>query len=173
VIILAIIGVFGILGCVICLALPLAGISIFAPVIEQAVNDPTFQAALENMPEMISTAAAISGANQTLPNNVRMRGTIEPGQTVRGTIESFSANDGWAFSGSEGRQTTIELNGIGDLDPQLAIYNADGQLIAENDDIVFMENLNSRIELSLPYSGSYTIVASAFGTGGDYELTVR
>lgn len=172
VIILAIFGVVGLLGCVVCLALPLAGISVFAPVIEQVVNDPTFQAALENMPEMMTSVAVISETSQTLPSDVRMRGTIEPGQTVQGTVDTFE-DDGWTFSSSQGRQTTVELTGRGGLDPQLAIYNADRQLIAENDDIDFMKNTNSRIELSLPYSGNYTIVVSAFGTGGDYELTVR
>jgi hypothetical protein len=172
VIILAVVGVLGLLGCVICLALPLAGISIFVPVLEQVVNDPTFQAALENMPEMVTTVAAMSEASQTLPSDVRMRGTIEPGQTVRGSVDTFK-DDGWTFNGSQGRLTTIELTGQGDLDPQLYLYNADRQLIAENDDIEFMENNNSRIEISLPYSGNYTIVVSAFGSGGNYDLTVR
>jgi hypothetical protein len=102
-----------------------------------------------------------------------MRGSVEPGQTVQGTVDTFDP-DGWAFSGSEGRQITIELNARSDdLDPQLYFYNADGQLIAENDDTVFGESLNSRIEFTLTYSGTYTIVVSAFGSGGDYELTVR
>jgi hypothetical protein len=88
----------------------LAGISIFVPVLEQVVNDPTFQAALENMPEMVTTVAAMSEASQTLPSDVRMRGTIEPGQTVRGSVDTFK-DDGWTFNGSQGRLTTIELTG--------------------------------------------------------------
>jgi len=171
VIILAIFGVLGLLGCVVCVALPLAGISIFAPALEQAINDPTFQAALENMPELITTAAASNGGNQTLADDVQMRGTIEPGQTVNGTVDTL-IDDGWTFSGSQGRQTTIDLIG-NEFDPKLYLYNADRQLIAENDDIEFMENTNSRIVLPLPYSGNYTIVVSAFDAGGDYELTVR
>jgi tetratricopeptide (TPR) repeat protein len=168
VIILAIIGGVVALGCVVCLGLSTAGISIF----NQAINDPTLQAVLQEMPEMIETVSAINDASQTLPDDLQMRGTIEPGQTVRGTVDTFD-DDGWTFSGSQGRQTTIELTGSGDLDPQLYIYDADRRLIGENDDIELMKNTNSRIELSLPYSGDYTIVVSAFGSGGDYELIVR
>ncbi len=168
VIILAIFGVFGLLGCLACVGLSAAGISIF----NQAISDPTLQAVLQEMPEMLTTVAASSSDNQTLPDDLQMRGTIEPGQTVRGTVDTFD-DDGWTFSGSEERQITIELTGGGGLDPQLYLYNSDRQLIAENDDIEFMDNTNSRIELALPYSGNYTIVVSAFGTGGDYELTVR
>lgn len=172
VIILAIFGACSLISCAVCVALPLAGVSIFAPVIEQAVNDPTFQAALENLPEAITTVAASSDTKQTMPDDVQMRGVIEPGQTVQGTVDMF-ADDGWTFSGSEGRLITIELTGDANLDTQLYLYNAGGQLIAENDDMDFINNTDSRMELSLPYSGRYTIVVSAFGEGGNYELTMR
>jgi hypothetical protein len=181
VIILAIIGVIAALGCIACLALPLLGITLFGtavsqvvndPTVQAAFNDPTVQAAFQDIADSITSVAGLADS-QTLPTNLRMRGTIEPGQTVQGTVDTFDP-DGWAFSGSEGRPITIELNALSDdLDPQLYFYNADGQLIAENDDTVFGENLNSHIEFTLTYSGSYTIVVSAFGSGGDYELTVR
>jgi hypothetical protein len=47
-------------------------------------------------------------------------------------------------------------------------------LIAENDDINLLQgDMNSRISLTLPASGKYTIIVSAFGQGGDYDISVR
>ncbi len=47
-------------------------------------------------------------------------------------------------------------------------------MIAENDDINLLQgNTNSRISITLPVSGKYTIIVSAFGNGGDYEISVR
>jgi hypothetical protein len=181
VIILAIIGVIAALGCFACLALPLLGITIFGSAVSQVVNDPTVQAALNDptiqaaFQEMADSITAVGGLSDslTLPTDLRMRGAIEPGQTVQGTADSLEP-DGWTFSGNEGRQVTIEVNSRStDFDPRLYFYNAEGQLIAENDDIVFMENRDSRLEITLTYSGNYTIVVKAFGTGGNYDLTVR
>lgn len=101
------------------------------------------------------------------------RGIIEPGQTVSQTL-SPSTDDHWTFSGSAGDRIVIELNATDDnLDPQLALYNPGGINIAENDDIELNTNRNSRIEVVLPDSGTYTIVVGAFGaSGGPYNLSL-
>ena len=59
------------------------------------------------------------------------------------------------------------------LDPQVAIYDHDNQLVAENDDIDFMDNTNSRVMFTVSGTAPYTIIVSAFGSGGNYELRVR
>jgi len=58
------------------------------------------------------------------------------------------------------------------LDPHLYLYDPSGKLIAENDDIDGGKNRNSRIEITLPSTGQYTIRISAFADGGAYKLTV-
>ncbi len=58
---------------------------------------------------------------------------------------------------------TIALNAISDeLDPELLLYDSWGHRIAENDDVIFMMDANSWLQVSLPSTGAYTIVVSAF-----------
>ena len=58
------------------------------------------------------------------------------------------------------------------LDPHLYLYDPNGQLIAENDDIDGSNNRNARIDITLPSAGTYTIRVSAFADGGAYKLTL-
>jgi hypothetical protein len=105
---------------------------------------------------------------------VIQKGSINVGGTVNNTVDTFD-DDGWLLAGSAGQRITIDLVATdGQLDPQLYLYAPDGRLIAENDDIDFMnDNMNSRITISLPENGTYGIVVSAFGSGGSYQLSVR
>lgn len=175
VIVLAILGVITLAGCLICVGTgAIGGMAIFQgvqevindPTVQAALNDPTVQAALQEIGSEFNTS-------ETLPSDLNRRGRIQLGTTERATVDTFT-DDGWTFEGELGRSVTIEAVGTSnDLDTQLSIYNADGQLLAENDDIEMGSNTNSRIVLALPYNGNYTIVVSAFGEGGNYELTVR
>ncbi len=168
-VILAIIGGLGVFGCLACFVATSAGLFTFGQAVEQALNDPTVAAVFQELSDSIT---AIAGS-QTLPTNLRMQGQVEFGQTVQGNVDTF-VDDGWTFSGAGGSTYTIEVNARDDeLDPQVFIYTPEGNLLAENDDIKFMENRNSRLTISLPSSGQYTIVVSAFGSGGAYELIVR
>ena len=70
-----------------------------------------------------------------LPSDLKMQGSIEPGQTVHGTVDTFR-DDGWTFSGEAGEHVIIELDATDPtLDPHLYLYAPDRQQIAENDDI--------------------------------------
>lgn len=69
------------------------------------------------------------------------------------------------------REVTIDLRSD-DFDTVVRLVDADGNELAENDDIEFGEDRNSRLQLELP-AGTYTVVVDAFGfDGGDYELAV-
>jgi hypothetical protein len=170
-IILAIIGVLAVASCGICLAVTggLAGaLATFGVQFGQEVQnvlltvtaDPNFQ---------------LSSASQVLDaSNLQMRGALEYGQSRIGTVDSFD-DDGWTFSGEGGDRITIDLEERdGQLDPQLMLYGPDNRLVISNDDVdMTAGNMNSRVEITLPSTGTYTIVVSAFGTGGDYELTLK
>lgn len=70
---------------------------------------------------------------------------------------------------------TISLNAPDDLDTYLRVYDEDGDLLAENDDIS-SSNHNSRIEdFELDEAGTVTVVVGTFGDGseGEYELVVE
>lgn len=64
----------------------------------------------------------------------------------------------------------------GDLDPLLYLVDSNGNIIAENDDVVDGD-INSYIEFVRPPFGKYTIIATRFGvdegdTGGDFSLSM-
>jgi hypothetical protein len=174
IIVLAILGVLTIGGCVVCVATGALGTIAAGQVFQQVLSDPTVQAAMSD-PTVQAAFEQIGQAvdMQTLGDNVNQRGSILRGTTQRATVDTFT-DDGWVLEGEQGQSITIEcVSPDGTLDPELYLYNADAQLIAENDDIDFGVNTNSRIQINLPYTGLYTIVVSAFGEGGAYELTVR
>jgi hypothetical protein len=168
-IVLAIVGGLAVFSCVACLIATSAGVLTFGRAIEQVVTDPTFAAVMEDFAQSVTVIAG----SQRLPADANMRGSIRRGQTVTGNVDTFR-DDGWTLEGELGSSYIIELNARDStLDPQLYIYNPDGRLLAENDDIDFSSNRNSRLEITLPVNGIYTIIVSAFGQGGAYELIVR
>lgn len=194
VIFLAIIGVIGIIGCAIC-AIATGGFAFLGGQFIQQVagtltSDPGFATAMQEFgnlgltltvdPNFGGLAATLSssleeiGSGSQVLGDYTRRGAVEKGQTVTGTVDTFE-DDGWTFEGSEGDEITVELLATdSDLDPQLYLYGPDEALIAENDDIDFAnDNRNSRVEVTLPSSGTYTIIVSAFGEGGAYELSMR
>lgn len=166
VIILAVVGVVALLGCGIC------GWWIYS------TGNQMVQIVTENMTIMPDGTVVFGGSfgsssGGTLPTNLEMQGGISAGQTLRGNLDGIR-DDGWPLQGSAGQTITIELNAVTtDLDPRVYIYNPDGTLLGENDDIDLSTNRNSRLTVTLPSNGTYTIVASQFGfSAGDYELRV-
>ncbi|WOD37667.1 pre-peptidase C-terminal domain-containing protein [Nodosilinea sp. E11] len=86
-----------------------------------------------------------------------------------GTI--YPAESTYTFEGTAGQTMTITLDST-DFDPVLTLRDAEGTEIAFNDD--FGGTLNSKITITLPADGTYTVVARSFsGQGGDYDLVVR
>jgi hypothetical protein len=167
-IVLAVVGVLALLACIVCVGLPLIGVSIFGgQVVEQLMTEmPEFQ-------ELALTITAMPGGAFTSGNLIQ-RGTIEYGETVQGNVDETD-DDGWTFQGSSGDRVIIELTARdSDLDTQLSLLDSSNRQIAENDDIDFPDNTNSRIDVTLSSSGAFTIRVSAFGfDGGAYDLSLR
>ena len=77
------------------------------------------------------------------------------------------------FQGQEGQTVTIEM-ASNEFDSYLILLNADGEKLAENDDVG--QNLrDSEIRFTLPYTGSYQLLANTYDAGGRgrYRLSVR
>ncbi|MEW6505629.1 MAG: peptidoglycan DD-metalloendopeptidase family protein [Chloroflexota bacterium] len=78
----------------------------------------------------------------------------------------------YQFFGFQGQSIRAEVNAkvIGSqLDPYLYLLDSSGGLIAENDDIVYQQNQDSQIEITLPYTGIYYLRVKAWdhpGAGG-------
>ena len=99
------------------------------------------------------------------------RGTLEEGDDVIPNDGSFY--DSYPLEGSAGDSLTITLESQ-DFDTFLAIMDRDGNIIEQNDDID-EQNSNSRLEITLPDDGTYSVIVNAYeqqGTG-NYVLTVR
>lgn len=104
--------------------------------------------------------------------DIRRAGSIAVGQTVNGNVDTFD-DDGWTLTVDSRRQVTVDVVSTSGLDPEVFFYDDSGRLVAENDDIDFMNNnTNSRVTINCP-PGQYGIVVSAFGSGGSYRLSVR
>jgi len=79
----------------------------------------------------------------------------------------------YTFNGVGGRQVRISMTGPNGLDTYLELHAPDGSLVAANDDINVPYDLNSRMQVWLPVSGTYTIVARGFKMqAGQYSLSV-
>ncbi|MFB6075359.1 MAG: zinc-ribbon domain-containing protein [Haloarculaceae archaeon] len=97
-------------------------------------------------------------------------GGLSYGATVQGEITSGDQQDpiygklatSYHFSGSAGDRVQIEMRSDS-IDPYLILTDGNGNMVAENDDITYGVNLNSRIRTSLPTSGQYTIWCASYG----------
>ncbi len=104
-------------------------------------------------------------------------GTIRYGQTVTGQITAVNFFELWEFQGSRGDRVQILMEGDGYLDPYLGLlFTATEEVVMEDDDSG--GGSNAYIEVTLPASGSYTIVATRYGldsgtTVGAYRLTLQ
>ena len=101
---------------------------------------------------------------------LRKAGTLSEGDA---RLEDGSLYDDYSFSGSSGQQVTVILESR-EFDPYLILVNPDGERINENDDIS-RRNLNARLVVVLPATGTYTVYANSYDAskGGRYDLTVR
>ena len=87
--------------------------------------------------------------------------TIEPGETVQGTLTTAAPSQNFSFTAAAGDGVTIRLESD-DFDSYLRLNGPDGVEVAYNDDGA--GNLNSLIgPIMLDQTGIYTIVARSLG----------
>jgi hypothetical protein len=185
-----VLAIVGLLACGLCGIVLLTGGAAFKEVFSQIqgtltvqgvdisqLNAGTIQAASTQLMATITAAAPGSfgntaGNGSTLPSSLTMRGPIDQGQSKNGVVDTFTP-DGYTLNGNAGQTVTIEVDARDNtLDPQLEVYDTTNHQIAQNDDINIGTNNNARVTITLPSSGTYTIVIKAFGSGGKYQLTV-
>lgn len=87
-------------------------------------------------------------------------------------LDDGSLYDRYQFSGNSGQRITISLESQ-DFDPYLILLDPQGRRISENDDISRSDR-NSRLVITLPATGIYTVVANSYesNTGGGYTIKV-
>ncbi len=93
------------------------------------------------------------------------------GETISDTLRGDSERHLWAFEGQAGDQVSILMDGE-QLDAYLELYAPDGTLLLRDDDSG--GGTDARIELTLPQSGTYYILAYSVDPmeGGLYDLSL-
>jgi hypothetical protein len=96
-------------------------------------------------------------------------GDIAYGETRSGAIAVRGQRDRWTLAGSAGDRVLISLVSDG-ADPHVAVYDAAGQLLAEDDDSA--GGRNAAVEVVLPDGGRAVIVARMAGDDqtGAYQI---
>ncbi|MBA3513057.1 MAG: pre-peptidase C-terminal domain-containing protein [Pyrinomonadaceae bacterium] len=114
---------------------------------------------------------------------------ISYGQTINASLSTSDCRsshrrtsyaDQYSFSGAAGDQIRIEMTSTATpvLDTYLYLMGPNGTVLTENDDIVLVQNTNSRIPVSgfftLPAPGLYVIEATSYDIDetGSYNLTL-
>jgi serine protease Do len=105
---------------------------------------------------------------QTLVLNGRtIAGQLHPGDNVLPVDNSFF--DVYTFAGERGQQIAITMTSQ-EIDAYLILFGPDGGEIAQNDDSG--RHTNARIVVTLPRSGTYTLLANSYQSNesGSYTL---
>jgi len=96
--------------------------------------------------------------------------------SVTGNVSEVLPHDVWQFDATAGQTITLTMLATsGFLDPILRIYDADGELLEENDDALDGSlGRGSRIQqFEIPSDGVYYIESGRFNGDGGYELTIE
>lgn len=137
--------------------------------------EPESEISVTPEPATNPEVATTSNTNRNSQNSQILekieQGTLEEGDDVIPNDGSFY--DSYPLDGSAGDSFTIILESQ-DFDTFLAIMDQEGNIIEQNDDIN-EEDSNSRLEITLPDNGSYSVIVNAYDQGGkgSYVLTVR
>ena len=113
------------------------------------------------------------------PNNGFQKAQpVQLGQTIEGVVNAGSDVDVFRFDGKQGQQVVLEVFAArygSPLDSLLTLYDADGRIVASNDDVD--DTADSRIEAILPATGTYYVsIVDANDVGSPsniYRLVIR
>jgi hypothetical protein len=131
----------------------------------------------------VLSEGGIIGGLETIDFSTEQPRQINYGDTLPSqAITPQNKFDVFTFEGEAGDRVIIEMTrASGSLDTLLYLVGPDGFELENNDDIEAGENTNSRIPVSggyvLPADGTYTIIATHFGTiyggtTGGYTLSL-
>ncbi len=115
--------------------------------------------------------AVFTAGNPAVANSALLekQGALSSGDDM---LEDGSLYDRYSFLGSSGQPIIIYLESQ-EFDPYLILLDPTGRRISENDDIS-RTNRNSRLIITLPSEGTYTVLANSYEAGkvGVYKLQV-
>ncbi|VEP11314.1 putative membrane protein [Hyella patelloides LEGE 07179] len=106
--------------------------------------------------------------NSQIPEIVE-EGILEEGDEIIPNDGSFY--DSYPLEGSAGDSFTITLESQ-DFDTFLAIMDQNGNIVEQNDDLNEEES-NSRLEITLPDNGTYSVIVNAYDRGGKGRYVLK
>ena len=105
---------------------------------------------------------------------LEQKGELSPAKSSVLPSDS-SLYDEYTFEGTQGQKVVVTVEST-EFDTYLAIFNSQGELLAENDDAT-PQNSNSELTVTLTESGRYRVIVNAYDPPpkgrGKYSLTVR
>jgi hypothetical protein len=105
---------------------------------------------------------------------LEQKGELSPAKSSVLPSDS-SLYDEYTFEGTQGQKVVITVEST-EFDTYLAIFNSQGELLAENDDAT-QQNSNSELTVTLSANGRYRVIVNAYDPPpkgrGKYSLTVR
>ena len=109
-----------------------------------------------------------------IPGNSSTTATISVGGTISGNLEAIGDHDWFRISLTDGQSISVSLDGITLEDSYLRIYDRNGNLVYENDDISAGIERDSLLAFTADYTGTYYIDVGAWDEGytGSYQLSV-
>jgi hypothetical protein len=132
----------------------------------------------ESTPHTLFVDHAPVVAEQKPNNSFQKAQPVHLGQTIEGVVNPASDVGVFRFDGKQGQQIVLEVFAArygSPLDSLLTLYDAEGRIVASNDDVD--GTADSRIEATLPATGAYYVsVVDANDVGSPsnvYRLVTR
>ena len=137
------------------------------------INSNGEEVALERcvIPSQESTSGRTARLGQAEESEIllRARGSLDSGDE---RLSDGSKYERHSFNGSTGQRISIQLSSSA-FNTYLILLDPNGQKISENDDSS-QETINSSITITLPSSGTYSVLANSYDDSGQgaYSLMV-
>jgi serine protease Do len=128
-------------------------------------------------PATSAPVATSTPAATGTPAPVDSGAVLALGQTVENTLPVGGRHE-YTFTATGGQPVRVDLLSLqstpGTLDPYLELYGPEGYFLYENDDWDYGQ-VNARLEVVLPTTGTYTLVVRSYadGSGGLYQLRLQ
>lgn len=129
-----------------------------------------------------ATANVIGRDSFSIADNPILTDDADPSVSIAGVISSAFDRDHFQFSFKAGETVIFDIDyGKPDVDTVIVLYDAAGNMLAQNDDYGFAHQsmdggsvsfLDSYLSYTFAQDGSYTLMVRPFSTGGDYRLNV-
>lgn len=101
-----------------------------------------------------------------IPASISTTAVLTVGGTYSNTLETVGDRDWVRIDLDPEEYVSVALTGVSLTDPYLRVYDSNGNLVAENDDIILGINTDSRVVFGSEGGGTYYVEAAAYNDAG-------